>query len=126
MVARDFKGKDKDRDELFAATPPPEAKRMLLSRAATRKTVGQTGPRKLLFIDAKKAHMNPCCVGDVFIELPEEAGCGLGVCGKLNYWLHGFRPAAAAWEKLKLQGGEEVGYMVNRGTWSEVPIGMSW
>ena len=32
LVARDFKGNDKGRDDLFAATPPLEAKRMLLSR----------------------------------------------------------------------------------------------
>ena len=100
LVARDFKFKDKARVDLFAATTPLEAKRMLLSRAATRKTVGQTGLRKLLFIDTKKAHLNPRCMQDVFIELPEEAGCGPGVCGELNYWLYGFRPAAAAWEKL--------------------------
>ena len=46
LVARDFKGKDKDRDDLFAATPPLEAKRMLLSRAATRKPVGRAGHRE--------------------------------------------------------------------------------
>ena len=40
MVARDFKGNDKDRDDLFAETPPWEAKRMLLSRAATNRADG--------------------------------------------------------------------------------------
>jgi hypothetical protein len=30
MAARDFKGGDKDRDDLFAETPPLEAKRMLM------------------------------------------------------------------------------------------------
>ena len=56
MVARDFKGGDKDRDDLFAATPPLESKRLLLSRTAT----GVNGKltRKLLFIDSKKAHLN--------------------------------------------------------------------
>ena len=101
-MARDFKGKEKGRDNLFAATPPLDAKRMLLSTAATC-----TSGRKLLFIDAKKAHLNPKCEQDVYVELPEEAGCGPGICGKRNYWLHGFRPAAAAWEKLyseKLMG----------------------
>ena len=29
LVARDFKGGDKDRDDLFAETPPLEAKRLL-------------------------------------------------------------------------------------------------
>ena len=35
LVSRDFRGADKGRDDLFAATPSLEAKRMLLSRAAT-------------------------------------------------------------------------------------------
>lgn len=37
LVARDFKGKDKDRDDLFAEAPPLECTRMILSRAATRR-----------------------------------------------------------------------------------------
>ena len=41
LVARDFKGNDKDRDDLFAETPPLEAKRMLISRAATRRIDGK-------------------------------------------------------------------------------------
>ena len=57
LVARDFKGSDKDRDDLFAETPPLEAKRMLISRAATKRIDGRR--RKLMFIDAKKAHLNP-------------------------------------------------------------------
>ena len=95
---RDFKGNDKDRDDLFAETPPLEALRLLLSRAATRRKNGTF--RKLMFIDAKKAHLNPKCEASVFCELPEEAECPKGFCAKLNYWLYGFRPAAAAWEKL--------------------------
>jgi hypothetical protein len=93
LVARDFKGGDKDRDDLFAETPPLEAKRMLLSRAATMREDGRW--RKLLFVDARKAHLNPKCEEDVFIELPEECGESRDMCGKLRYWLYGFRPAAA-------------------------------
>ena len=44
---------------------------MLFSRAATRRIDGK--PRKLMFIDAKKAHLNPKCAEDVYIELPDEA-----------------------------------------------------
>ena len=37
LVARDFENKkDNDREDLFAATPPAEAERMALSKAATR------------------------------------------------------------------------------------------
>jgi hypothetical protein len=108
LVARDFKGKDKGRDDLFAETPPLEAKRMLFSRAATRRQDGRM--RKLMFVDAKKAHLNPKCEKDVYIELPEEAECPEGMCGKLNFWLYGFRPAAAAWENHYADKFEEAGF----------------
>ena len=39
-VARDFKGTDNDRNDLFAGTPPLEANVMLFSRAATKKKDG--------------------------------------------------------------------------------------
>eukprot|EP00973_Karenia_brevis_P005461 744575-Karenia_brevis.AAC.1 len=41
MVARKFKGGDKNRDDLFEETPPLEAKRMLMSRAVTRRKDGR-------------------------------------------------------------------------------------
>ena len=59
LVARDFKGADTGRDYLFAATPPLEAFRMVLSRAATFLPEG--GTRSIAFIDAKKTHLNPRC-----------------------------------------------------------------
>ena len=109
LVARDFKGGDKDRDDLFAETPPLEAKRLLFSRAVSRRRDGKL--RKLLFIDVRKAHLNPECKEDVYIELPEECGVGKGMCGKLNFWLYGFRPAAQAWEKLYSEKLGEVGFV---------------
>eukprot|EP00973_Karenia_brevis_P026588 3668804-Karenia_brevis.AAC.1 len=57
MVAKNYRGRDKGRDDLFAETPPLEAKRMLLSRAVTKGTDGRR--RKLIFVDVKKAHLNP-------------------------------------------------------------------
>ena len=98
LVARDFKGKDNDRDDLFAGTPPLEAKRMLFSRAATKKKDGTF--RKLLFIDARMAHLNPRCEEDVYFELLEESECRKGMCGKLEFWLYGVSLAAATWEQL--------------------------
>ena len=41
LVAKDFKGNDKDRDDLFAETPPLEAKRMQFSLAATKTKSGR-------------------------------------------------------------------------------------
>ena len=69
--------------------------------------------RKLLLINARKAHLNSKCEEDVYIELPEECGAPPGTCGKLNNWLYGFRPAAAAWEKFYAEKLESNG--CNRG-----------
>ena len=96
-AARDFKGKDKWRDDLFAETPPLKVIRIILSRAATRMKDGKV--RKVMFIDAKQALLNPKCEEDVYIKLPEECGTPPGMCGKLNYWLRGFRQAASEWER---------------------------
>ena len=63
-----------------------------------------------MFIDARKAHLNPRCEVDEYIELPLECGVGEGFCGKLNYWLYGFRPAASAWEKHYSELFEGVGF----------------
>ena len=63
-----------------------------------------------MFIDARKAHLNPRCEEDVYIQLPEECECPEGFCGKLNYWLYGFRKAAKAWEDHYSSKLEEVGF----------------
>eukprot|EP00973_Karenia_brevis_P094011 12420296-Karenia_brevis.AAC.1 len=63
MVAKNYKGRDKGRDDLFAETPPLEAKRLLMSRAMIKRTDGRY--RKLMFIDVKKAHLNPRCEEDI-------------------------------------------------------------
>ena len=63
-----------------------------------------------MFIDARKAHLSPRCEVDEYIELPVECGAGEGVCGKLNYWFYGFRPAASAWEKHYSELLEGVGF----------------
>ena len=66
LVGRDFRGGEKDCDDLLAETPPLEGKRMLLSRAATRKPNGRF--RKLMFIDVKKTHLNLRCEEDVYTD----------------------------------------------------------
>ena len=107
LVARDFRGRDKDREDLFAATPPWELKRLLMSHAADTSN-GKV--RKMLLIDVKKAHLNSDCKDDVYIELPQEVGAGADEVGKLRRWLYGFRPAAAAWEAHYAGKLEGVGF----------------
>ena len=45
---------------------------------------------------------------------PPEAEGGEGMCGKLNFWLYGFRPAAQAWENHYSEKLEGCGFV--RGT----------
>eukprot|EP00973_Karenia_brevis_P051369 7135667-Karenia_brevis.AAC.1 len=86
MVARHFKGGDKDRDDLFAETPPLKAKTLLTSRAVTRRKDGRS--RKLMFIDVKKTHLNSKCEEDVFLELLEECHCPAGYYGNLSFGMY--------------------------------------
>ena len=109
LVARDFKGKGSGKDKedsIYASTPPLEGLRMLCSKAAS---VGRNGNRrKVLLMDARKAHLNPRCEQEVYIELPEEVGAAEGVCGRLEFWMYGMRPAAQAWEECYSRRMEEV------------------
>ena len=77
LVARDFKCLDRHRD-FFAATPPLEAVRAVLSMAPTKCSNGRV--KKVMMIDAKKAHLNPRCKEDVYIELPSEVDAEPGQC----------------------------------------------
>ena len=67
-----LKGNDKGRDDPFAETQTLEAKRMLLTRAASRLKDGKL--MELLFIAARKAHLKPRCEEDVYIKQPRECG----------------------------------------------------
>jgi hypothetical protein len=99
LVARDFKSKGEGaRDDLYAAMPPLEAKRLLFKTAAA--TWGSSDPTKIRLIDVKKAHLNGKVGDDTWacIELPEE-DAEPGMCGRLERWLYGMRPAAKAWEE---------------------------
>ena len=97
-VARDFKDpKEKDREDLFSATPPREMMRFILSRQATRRDDGIE--RTSMYLDVKNAHLAPLCKEDVYVELPAEAGAASDEVGKLVHWLYGCRQAAQAWEE---------------------------
>jgi hypothetical protein len=50
----------------------------------------------------------------VLINLPIAAGAKPGVCGKLENWLYGFRPAAQAWESQYAKKLESIGFVRGR------------
>ena len=83
-----LKGSDKDRDDLYAATPPLEAKKYLISCAASQLGVPQSKQKRLSFIDIKKAYFNAPAKRDLFVDLPgeflEPGGKG-NVCGNKKF-----------------------------------------
>ena len=68
LVGREFAvGKD---DALYAATPPLEALRIIISHAAT---IPESGPERVIMInDVRRAYFYAKIKRDVFIELPKE------------------------------------------------------
>ena len=77
---------EKDREDLFSATPPLEMMRFIMSRQANHRKDGRE--RKSMYLDIKKAHAIPLCEQDVYVELPGEAEVEDDECGKLIHWLY--------------------------------------
>ena len=97
------------RERLFAAMPPLEAFKALISDVATRRGQGRD-PRKLLFVDISKAYLHaPVMRNDIYVELPaemEQPGC----CGRLRKALYGTREAARCWEQEYVRMLESIGF----------------
>ena len=90
LVAKEIK-LDK-RTDLFAATPPLEALKMLFSLAMTEGVGYEKGEwvkgTKLEFIDVKRAYFQAPARRDVFVKLPEEEQ-EEGMCAKLLQSMYG-------------------------------------
>ena len=57
-MGRECRGNDNDRDDLFAATPPLEAKKSLIALASCQRGVPKHLCKKLGFIDIRKAYFH--------------------------------------------------------------------
>ena len=87
-----------NKDSIFAATPPLEAKKALFSLAVTEGIGwGQGWQYKLDFIDVKRAYFYAPAKRDVYVKLPPE-DFEEGMCGKLVKSMYGTRDAALNWE----------------------------
>ena len=85
------------RDGLFAAMPPLEGMRLLLSYVASRQN--RKFPHKLMFIDISKAYLHADVLNDsIYVELPGEMNMP-NMCGRLLRALYGTRQAVRAWEE---------------------------
>ena len=97
------------RDDLFAAMPPLEAKKLLFRQAIRSRRIWREERwqlYKILLVDVKKAHLNGIVPDDVYayVTLPD------GTCWRLKRWLYGMRPAASAWEEDFARNMEKAGY----------------
>ena len=123
IVAKELKATHPgDPAELYAATPPLEAVKMIISHAAS----GGTN-RALMVIAIRRAYFNAPTRRPVFVDIPPadwEVG-DEGKCAKLNVSLYGTRDAARNWEeeltKFMLAQGAVIGkscpcvYDINEG-----------
>ena len=90
LVAREIK--TDVRPDLFAATPPLEAMKLILSLL----TSGNKG-EKLMVNDDSRAFFCAPARRQVFVELPTEDPDHGSVIGELNYSMYGTRDAAQNW-----------------------------
>ena len=108
-----------NREDLFAATPPLEAKKLLLSMLVTE-GIGyhgnnRRGCNKLEFIDVKRAYFHARARGLVYVKLPEEDNQE-GLCGRLNKAMHGTRDAVQNWEMEYVEFMESIGFRGGQST----------
>ena len=100
LVGREIK-RDK-RDDLFAATPPLESLRMILSICASKQSNWDPGKNFVVMSnDIKRAYFYAPATRPIFVEIPEEDRNEEddGLVGQLNLSLYGTRDAALNWSK---------------------------
>ena len=99
LVGKEFRT-TKD-DAPYAATPPLEALRYIISSAATIQngSNGESLDRNMLMInDVSRAYFNAAATRNLYIQLPaEDPHHGKGLVGKLKVCLYGTRDAALNW-----------------------------
>jgi hypothetical protein len=91
LVAKEFN--TGVRPDLYAATPPSECLRLLLSKLATDKTL------KLMYADVSRAYFYAKAIRPVYVQLTDEdvEDGDEGKCGKLLMSMYGTRDATMNW-----------------------------
>ena len=99
-------------DGLFAATPPLEALRLLISESATRRKGGE---RKVIMVnDVARAFFEAPVKRKVCIELPAEAGGAADEVGLLMMSLYGTRDAASNFQAEVTIMMDRAGFSTSR------------
>ena len=94
----------------YAATPPLEAKRLLMSMWAKQRQRGGH-PLKIHCLDARKAYFNGTPNRSLYIRLPPELGMGKEVVGRLKKCIYGTRDAGAIWEATYTRVLKKLGFV---------------
>eukprot|EP00400_MALV-I_sp_L67-5_P000255 gene255-biopygen667 len=81
------------RDDLFAATPPLEAIKVLVALLAA-----SGGEYQLMLLDISRAYFLALARRKLYVRLPPEADAPSGTCGRLLRSMYGTRDAAQNWE----------------------------
>ena len=104
LVAKEYKVDV--RPDLFAATPPTECLRLLLSKASENKD------SKVLYVDVSRAYFYAKSVRPTFIKLPAEdpRSNEEGLVGKLMMSMYGTRDAAQNWAEEYSSTLQKAGY----------------
>jgi hypothetical protein len=95
-------------DDFFAATPPLESFRLLLSLAAS-----DAQDIKIEVLDARKAHLHAFADRTVFTQLPPEVSAP-GYCARLVRCLYGTRDAPKRWEAFLAEQLVALGFAKGR------------
>ena len=96
-------------ESFYAATPPLEAKRLLLSQFASERT-RDGAPLKLSFIDVRKAYFNGRPSRRLFVRLPAEMGLPKDTVARLDRCMYGTRDAGAIWETCYTEALLRMGF----------------
>ena len=93
LVAKEFK--TDDRPDLYAATPPSECLRLMLSQLASDRR------RKLMYADVSRAYFYAKAIRPVFVKIPPEdmQQGDENKCARLLMSMYGTRDAAMNWSK---------------------------
>ena len=97
--------------ELFAATPPLEALKLILGHAASRKAEGA----HVMMSDVKRAYFHAKAKREIYVQLPrEDPMWAPDLVGRLNLALYGTRDAAALWQECVAEHLVSIGFTRGR------------
>ena len=91
LVAKEFK--TDERPEWYAATPPSECLKIMISKFASCRS------KKMMYADVSRAYFYAKAARAVYVKLPEEdkEDGDEDMCGMLNVSMYGTRDAALNW-----------------------------